>query len=297
MHATLRQLELFAALAEHGTITAAARACHVTQPTVSAQLADLADAIGLPLYEVVGRRLSLTAAGEALLATVRAMRDEWSAFGQQVDALKGLTRGRLRVALVNTAEYFVPRLVGGFCARHPQIDIALEIANRDALIRRLRENLDDLYVMSQPPADLDLEVHPFLPNPLVVIAPAKHPLRKRRAIPLARLADERFILRERGSGTRLACDAFFARSRFVPRVQLEVGSNEAIRQLVGTGLGVGIVSRHALAGGRGRVALAELDVAGFPLRSNWSILHPRGKHLSPIAAAFLAHLRAATAAG
>lgn len=291
MHATLRQLQLFAALAEHGSITAAARACHVTQPTVSAQIADLADSVGLPLYEVIGRRLHLTAAGEALLATVRAMTDEWSSFGQRIDAMKGVTRGRLRVALVSTAKYFVPRMLGSFCARHPDIDIALEIANRDGVIRRMRDNRDDLYVMSQPPDDLDLQLHPFLPNPLVVIASTKHPLAKRRSIPLPQLADERFILREPGSGTRLACDAHFARARFVPRVRLEIGSNEAIRQLVAAGLGIAVVSRHALKGGGARLPLTELSITDFPLRSNWSILYPRGKQLSPIAAAFLAHLQ------
>jgi len=263
----------------------------VTQPTVSAQIADLADSVGLPLYEVIGRRLHLTAAGEALLATVRAMTDEWSTFGQRVDAMKGLTRGRLRVALVSTAKYFVPRMLGSFCARHPGIDVALEIANRNGVIGRMRDNRDDLYVMSQPPDDLELELHPFLPNPLVVIAPAKHPLANRRSIPLAQLAGERFILRERGSGTRLACDAHFTRARFVPEVRLEIGSNGAIRQLVAAGLGIAVVSRHALEGGGTRLPLTELPVAGFPLRSNWSILYPRGKHLSPIAAAFLAHLQ------
>ena len=292
MHATLRQLRLFAALAEHGSVTAAAKACHVTQPTVSMQLKDLTDAVGLPLYERVDSRIHLTLAGEDLLRTARAMSDEWAAFVQRVDAMKGLTRGRLRVALVSTAKYFVPRILGRFCARHPDIEIALEVLNRDGVIARLRENRDDLYIMSIPPADIALERHPFLPNPLVVIAAASHPLAGRKRLPLARLARERFILREPGSGTRLACDAHFERAGFVPDVRLEIGSNEAIKEAVAAGMGIAIVSRHALGGKSAGPGLAILGVAGFPLHSNWWILYPRGKSLSPIATRFLEEISA-----
>jgi len=290
MHATLRQLQLFAALAEHGSVTAAAKACHVTQPTVSMQLKDLTDAVGLPLWERVDKRVYLTQAGEDLLRTARAMGDEWAAFVQRIDAMKGLTRGRLRVALVSTAKYFVPRILGRFCARHPDIDIALEVVNRDGVIARLRDNRDDLYIMSMPPADIALERRPFLPNPLVVIAARSHPLAVRKRLPLARLAQERFILREPGSGTRLACDAHFARAGFVPEVRLEIGSNEAIKEAVAAGMGIAVVSRHALGGKSAGPGLAILDVAGFPLHSNWWVLYPRGKSLSPIATRFLDEL-------
>ena len=287
MHTTLRQLRLFAALAEHGSVTAAAKACHVTQPTVSMQLKDLTEAVGLALYERVDNRIRLTQAGEDLLRTARAMSDEWAAFVQRVDAMKGLTRGRLRVALVSTAKYFVPRILGRFCARHPDIDIALEVLNRDGVIARMRESRDDLYIMSIPPSDIALERHPFLPNPLVVIAAKSHPLAGRKHLPLARLARERFILREPGSGTRLACDAHFARAGFVPDVRLEIGSNEAIKEAVASGMGIAVMSRHALGGKSAGPGLAILGVAGFPLHSNWWILYPRGKILSPIATRLL----------
>ena len=289
MHATFRQLRLFLALAEHGSITAAAEACHVTQPTVSMQLRELAESVGLPLYEQIGKRLHLTAAGEALAATARAMLDEWLGFEQAIDAMKGLERGRLRVALVSTAKYFVPRLLGSFCAAHPNIEIALEILNRDGVVARLRDNRDDLYIMSMPPEHLELERHAFLPNPLVLIAPEGHRL-SGRALALADLAGERFILRERGSGTRLACDAHFARHAVVPAVRLELGSNEAIKQAVAGGLGLAVISRHALPARPADDQLSILDVAGFPLQSHWFTLYPRGKRLSPVAAVFLEHL-------
>jgi len=290
MHATFRQLQLFLAVADHLSITAAARACHVTQPTVSMQLRELSEAVGLPLYEQVGKRLFLTAAGEALVDTARAMVDEWAAFGQRIDAMKGLTRGRLRVAVVSTAKYFVPRLLGSFCASHPDIDVALEILNRDGVVARLRENRDDLYIMSMPPEHIDVERHAFLANPLVVIAPERHRLARRAAIRLDELAEERFILRERGSGTRLACTAHFAEQGFDPRVRLELGSNEAIKQAVAGGLGLAVISRHALAAHLADDQLAILDVVGFPIVSNWWTLYPRGKRLSPVTRVFLEHI-------
>ena len=289
MNATFRQLRLFLALAEHGSITAAAEACHVTQPTVSMQLRELAEAVGLPLYEQIGKRLHLTAAGEALAQTARTMLDEWLSFEQTVAAMKGLEQGRLRVALVSTAKYFVPRLLGSFCAEHPNIEIALEVLNRDGVVARLRENRDDLYIMSTPPENLDLERHAFLPNPLVVIAPEGHRLTG-QPLDLKDLATERFILRERGSGTRLTCDAHFARHAFAPALRLELGSNEAIKQAVAGGLGLAVISRHALPSRPADDELAILDVAGFPLQSNWFTLYPRGKRLSPVAAVFLEHL-------
>lgn len=290
MNATFRQLRLFLALSEHQSITAAARACHVTQPTVSMQLKELADAVGLPLYEQIGKRLYLTEAGETLAQSARAMVDEWSAFEQRINGLKGLTRGRLRLAVVNTAQYFVPTLLGSFYASHPEIDVALELLNRDAIVARLRDNRDDLYIMSMPPDDIELEKHAFLPNPLVVIAPANHPLAARRRLSLQHLATERFIVRERGSGTRMACDAHFAEQGFVPLVRLELGSNEAIKQSVAAGMGLAVMSRHALAADVKLDQVAILNLAGFPIQSRWWTLYPKGRRLSPVASVFLEHI-------
>ena len=253
------------------------------------QLRDLADAVGLALYEKIGSRLYLTTAGDELVKTARAMVEEWSSFEQRIDAMKGLTRGRLSVAVVSTAKYFVPRMLGDFCRAYPEIDIALHVLNRDGVVARMRENRDDLYIMSIPPSDIDLEQHPFLRNPLVVIAPKRHPLAGGKTVALTRLAAERFILRERGSGTRLACEAHFDSARFLPQVHLEIGSNEAIKQAVAAGMGIAVISRHALVATEAQLAI--LPVRGFPLHSNWSILYPRGKRLSPIATAFLEHLK------
>jgi LysR family transcriptional regulator, low CO2-responsive transcriptional regulator len=292
MNVTFRQLRLLVALDEHRSITAAAQACHVTQPTVSMQLQALAEAVGLPLYEQIGKRLFLTDAGHALVQTARTMHKEWDAFEQTVDAMKGLTRGRLRLAVVSSAKYFVPGVLGRFCEQHPEVDIALELLNRDAVVARLRENLDDLYIMSMPPSDMALQRHAFLANPLVVIAAVDHPLAGQTRLALTALSGERFIMREAGSGTRMACDAHFKAHGFEPQVRLALGSNEAIKELVAEGMGLAVMSRHALTHHPEPHRVVELDVLGFPVPSSWWTLYPQGKRLSPLAQAFLAHLSA-----
>ena len=292
MNISFRQLRLVLALAETGSVSGAARMMHVTQPTASMQLKDVADAIGLPIYELVGRRVYMTEVGSELARTARAVAAEWDGFEQRVDALKGYTRGKLRVALVSTAKYFVPRLLGSFCKRYPGIDVSLEVLNRDGVLARLRNNLDDLYVMSVPPKDLDLVDEVFMANPLVVICASASPLAKRKALSLADLAGERFILREEGSGTRMAVDNCFKALKFRPDLRLELGSNEAIKESVAGGLGISVISSHALHGNAREHGVSVLNVAGFPVQSHWHVVHPKGKKLSPIASIFKARLLA-----
>jgi len=248
------------------------------------------EAVGLPLYEVITKKVHLTAVGLELAQTARAMAAEWESFEQFVSASKGLARGKLRVAVVSTAKYFLPRLLGTFCAHHTQIDIALEVLNRDGVVSRLRQNLDDLYVMSVPPADMDLVTDPFMANPLVAVAASNHPLARRRSLQLSDLAQQRFILREKGSGTRMAVDAHFRKQRFNPHLRMELGSNEAIKESVAGGLGVSVLSSHALHGSAMEHGVSVLRVQGFPIASQWHLVYPKGKKLSPIASAFREHL-------
>ena len=292
MNISFRQLRLVLALAETGSVSGAARMMHVTQPTASMQLKDVADAIGLPIFEVVGRKVYMTEVGIELARTARAVGAEWDGFEQRVDALKGYTRGKLRVALVSTAKYFVPRLLGSFCKRYPEIDVSLEVLNRDGVVARLRNNLDDLYVMSVPPKDLDLVDDVFMTNPLVVICASANPLSKQRALSMDDLSGQRFILREEGSGTRMAVDKCFKKLKFRPDLRLELGSNEAIKESVAGGLGISVISSHALHGNAKEHGVSVLNVAGFPVQSHWHVVHPKGKKLSPIASIFKAQLLA-----
>lgn len=286
MRLTLHQLRLFAAVAQEGSISRAAERLCLTQPTLSAQLRQLTDQVGLPLYEVIGRRLHLTEAGEVLLASADEVAGTLERLEEEIAARRGLTQGRLKLAVVSTAEYFMPRLLGEFRQRHPRVEVALAVQNRAALIERLKDNADDLYVMSSPPEQPPVRRQPFLANPLVVLAPRAHPWVGRR-LTLADLAEEEFIQREAGSGTRLAVDSFLAERGVRLDARLELGSNEAIKQAVAGRLGLAILSRHALGPRPDESGVAVLDVAELPIPSRWHVVYPEGKQLSPLARAFL----------
>lgn len=289
MNVTFRQLQLFRSLVSTGSISGAAKEANVAQPTASVHLRDLAEAVGMPLYEVIGRKVFLTQAGRELAKAARGVQVEWEAFEQNIQALQGGESGQLKVAMVNTAQYFAPRLLGSFCATRPSVDVAITLLNRDGIVERLRQNEDDLFIMSRPPADLALHATPFMSNPLVVIAPREHALARRHLVTLQDLREVRFITRERGSGTRLAADEFFRQHNFQPIVRFELGSNEAIMEAVAGGLGFSVVSDHALQKGA-HPGLVVLPVEGFPLQSTWQIVHPSGRKLSPLATAFRNHL-------
>jgi DNA-binding transcriptional LysR family regulator len=292
MRPTWNQLRIFEAVARNASFTRAAQELNVVQPTVSAQIKQLAESVGLPLFEQVGKKIHLTEAGHALLGTCTEVFEAWDRLEMTVADLQGLKRGRLRLAIVSTAKYFIPRLLGPFCHIHPGVDVALEISNRDGVLERLAANRDDLYIVGIPPERAAIEREPFLENPLVVIAPRNHRLAQQRRIPLARLAREPFILREPGSGTRIATDAFFGAHRFTPQVRLAVSNNEAIKWAVAGGLGVAVLSQHALLLEPMHRHLVVLDVEGFPILRDWYVAYPSGKQLSVVARAFLAHLRA-----
>ena len=283
---TFRQLETFAEVARLQSFTRAAEALHLTQPAVSIQIRQISDTIGLPLFEQNGRDITLTAAGTELLATVRDLDDVWNRFESSIDDLKGLKRGRLRVALVTTAKHFLPRMLGDFYRAYPDIDIELEIANRQRIVERMLGNQDDLYVMSYPPEHLDIVSHPFLDNEYVVLAPAAH-WAVGRPVSLQELAAEPFLLREEGSGSRHVIDEYMRECGVRLKVRLSLASNEAIRELVASGMGLTVLSRQALGGLPEHDGLAFLDVGGFPLKRKWSVVHLRTKILSLPASAFL----------
>ncbi len=289
-HLTLRQLQVFEALARYGSFTRAAEELCLTQPTVSAQVKNLSDACGLPLYEQIGKRIYFTAAGEELYAACREIFDRIARVEMLLADMKGLKQGQLRLAVVTTAKYFAPRLLGPFCQKYPGIDVALKVTNRERILERLAQNQDDLYILGQPPDELPTESRPFLENPLVVLAPNTHPLARGGRIPLARLAEEPFLVREAGSGTRKAVERLFAEHGLTPKVRMELGSNEAIKQAIVGGLGISVLSRHTIALDAAVGQLTVLDVEHFPIRREWYVVYLAGKQLSVVAQAFLDHL-------
>ncbi|WP_315791346.1 LysR family transcriptional regulator [Fischerella sp. JS2] len=286
--ATLHQLKVFEAAARHGSFTRAAEELFLTQPTVSMQIKQLTKSVGLPLFEQVGKRLYLTEAGRELYATCRQIFETIAQFEMKVADLKGLKQGQLRLAVITTAKYFIPRLLGPFCQLYPGIDISLKVTNHEGILERMTNNMDDLYIMSQIPEHLDISYQQFLENPLVVLAPINHPLAKEKNIPIQRLADEPFIMREPGSGTRRAVQKLFDQHGVSVKVKLELGSNEAIKHAIAGGLGISVLSRHTLLPDTGDLTI--LDVEHFPIKRDWYMVYPSGKQLSIVARTYFEYL-------
>ncbi|MFA9462601.1 LysR family transcriptional regulator [Thiohalorhabdus methylotrophus] len=287
-HVSLRQLEVFEAIARLGSFKRAAQTLHVTQPTVSMQIKKLSEAVGMPLFEQVGKRIYLTDAGRTLYESCQEMFGTLERFEMAVANMKGLTQGRLRLAVVTTAKYFAPRLLGIFCERSPGVEASLEVTNRERVLERLQTNQDDLYIFGQPPAEVDVESVSFLRNPLVVLAPPGHPLAGRGRVPLAELGEYPFLAREAGSGTRLAVERLCDTHGVSLKIRMELGSNEAIKQSVAAGMGISVLSQHTLGSGGGEVALP--DVEGFPIERHWYLVYPTGKQLSIAARTFMEYL-------
>jgi len=286
--ATLHQLKVFEAAARHGSFTRAAEELFLTQPTVSMQIKQLTKSVGLPLFEQVGKRLYLTQAGQELFVTCRQIFNTIALFEMKVADLKGLKEGQLRLAVITTAKYIIPRLLGKFCQLYPGIDISLKVTNHEGIMERMVSNLDDLYIMSLVPDNIDVNFEPFLENPLVVLAPLGHPLAGEKNIPIERLADEPFIMREPGSGTRRSVQELFEEHGVQVKVKLELGSNEAIKQAIAGGLGISVLSRHTLLTDASEFSI--LDIEHFPIKRTWYIVYPAGKQLSIVARTYYEYL-------
>lgn len=289
---TMRQLEVFDAVARLKSFSRAAESLHVVQPTVSKQIKLLNETVGLPLLEQIGKKVYLTDMGRQLHAVCGQWLNVWALFEQTVADQKGMKRGRLKIAAVTTSKYFMPRILGPFCAQYPGVDLSMEVVNRGRVLERLAQNQDDLYIMGVPPEGSEFECTAFMDNWLVVIAPYHHPLAKRQGLRFAKVAAEPFIVRERGSGTRIASENIFSQRKAQMKVRMELGSNEAIKQAVAGGLGLALLSRSTLNLDKSQKELAILDIVGFPIRRSWYMVYPNGKQLSVVAKTFLEFLMA-----
>jgi DNA-binding transcriptional LysR family regulator len=287
-HVSLRQLQVFEAIARLSSFTKAADELYLTQPTVSTQIKRLTDVIGLPLFEQVGRQVYLTDTGRELQTAVEQIFRVLDRLEMTVSDIKGLKHGYLRLCVITTAKYFAPEVLGRFCQRHTGVDVSLKVTNRDRVLERLVANKDDLYILGQnPEREIDMVTRPFAPNPLYVIAHRDHPLALEHDIPLERLVGEPFIMREPGSGIRDKVLKTFEDAGLKPHVRMELGSNEAIKHAVYGKLGVSVLSLHTLSQETAHSQLCILDVQGFPLERQWHVAHPKGKELSVVARAFL----------
>ena len=297
-HTTFRQLEIFEAIARLGSFTRASEELFLTQPTVSMQIKKLTDLVGVPLLVQTGKKAALTTDGRELAQACREISAILDRFTMSVAERQGLKKGRLSLMAITTAAYFAPRLLGEFARLYPGIDVSLRVTNREQVLASMANNLDDLYLMGTPPEEIDVVAIPVMDNPIAVLAAPGHPLAKQRKIPLQRLAEEPWIMRESGSGTRKAIERLFHAHGLEVRPRLELGSTEAIKQAILAGLGISAISTQALVlNPPGQFAL--LDAEGFPVLRHWYAVHPEGQPISVVARAFLdfLHERQAGEAG
>jgi LysR family transcriptional regulator, low CO2-responsive transcriptional regulator len=285
-HVTLRQLRVFAAAARHMNFSRAAEELHLSQPAVSTQIKEFASSVGLPLFERIGRRTYLTPAGEEMLQCAQSITQRLKEAEDALARLKGITGGRLNVAVISAGDYFFPRVLAVFGASNPGITFNLTVHNREGLLRQLAENLTDLAVMVRPPRDMDIVAIPFAPHPYVIVAPPGHPLAAVKQIPRTALNRERFIQREQGSDTWNSMREVFGRQFSRLNIAMQIRSNETIKQAVAAGMGIAFVSAHTIGLDLLAGNLVVLDVQDFPGMLNWYLVHNRAKRLPPVAAAF-----------
>ena len=287
---TFKQIQTFLEVARQRSVSKAAERLFVTQPAVSMQIRQLEEAFGLPLIEPTGRNIRLTQAGEVFQTHAIAAMGQFKDLEATMAEHVGLKRGRIDLAVVSTAKYFIPMLLVRFGQQFPGIDIQLKIDNRENILGLLARNEADLVVMGRAPANLDCEATPFATNPQAFVAAPGHALVRRKHLPFSALADYSFVVREEGSGTRAAMERLFSEHQTLMNVVMVMPSNESIKQAVMAGMGLSFLSlrtvRHELASGH----LALLDIQGIPLMGNWYITHLSQKKLSPAATSFKAFL-------
>jgi DNA-binding transcriptional LysR family regulator len=287
MNITLHQLKVFEKVAELASVTQAAQVLHMTQPAVSNILRKINKQVGAPVFDILHKKVNLSPAGHILLDTSMSIHRLLEESQRQISATREALSGSLAIATVSTAKYFIVRLIAEFKKAHPELTIRLIVKNRETILERLRQNLDDLVVMSQIPNDLSLAITPLFHDQLVVAA---HPRRAEALATcqsLSELANEPWIIREAGSGTRMAMLHALKRQQVNARIVMEIDNNESIKQALQNDLGISMLSRQSIELELSNGCLSIIDLKDFPLAHAWYAVTHRGKKLAPLAASFL----------
>lgn len=285
-HATLRQLKVFESVARHLSFSRAAEELHLTQPAVSIQVRKLEEHAGLALFEQFGKKIYLTPAGTDLLDIGRGIIHQFEVAESAMTQHKGITGGKLNVAVISAGDYFFPRLLVEFVGRHQDVVLNFTVHNREGLLAHISANLTDLAVMVRPPLEADMVSEAFAPHPYVIVAAPNHGLVGEVSIGLDSLIREPFVVREKGSDTWQSMQEGFGAYFDQLNVAMEIASTETLKQAVIAGLGVGFLSAHTIGQELQAGSLKVLDVQGFPLMRNWYVVHRRQKRLPPVAQAF-----------
>ncbi len=287
LHITMRQLQVFEAVARHLSFTRAAEELHLTQPAVSMQVKQLESMVDLPLFEQLGKKVHLTEVGETMVRHSRIMMGQLNDIERDINGLRGIEGGQLKLCIASTVNYFATRLLSKFCEEYKSVNISLDVTNREELLKRLDANEPDLVLMGQPPEELDVEARAFMENPLIIIATPQHHLVDKKNVPITAMSEETFVMREPGSGTRTAMRRVFDEYGVTPKPGIQLSSNETIKQSVEAGLGLAVVSTHTVELELNAGRLVSLDVEHFPIMRKWYVAYRKGKHLSTTAKVFL----------
>ncbi|MCK5649232.1 MAG: LysR family transcriptional regulator [Gammaproteobacteria bacterium] len=286
MNLTFRQLKVFEAVARNLNYTNAAKELHLSQPAVSMQIKQLEEQASTPLIEKLGKKLYLTEVGLEMQSYARSTMQQLVDLEETITQIKSMERGHLKLAVASTANHFVIRLLARFSKVYPKISISLDVTNRSSLLELLEKNECDLVIMGRPPQGHNLQYAPFLENPLVVVSSPTHFLAKKEHVSLQELANEEFVAREQGSGTRGAAKRFFTEHELDFKTKMDMSNNRAIKHAAEEGLGLAIVSVHTLELELKAKTLTILNVEGFPIFRHWYVVQREGKRLSPIAMVF-----------
>lgn len=284
-HVTLRQLRTFSQVVRCGSYAAAAEVLHLTPPAVTIQMRELEQRAGMPLIERTATGIVPTEAGQEVIRAAQRIENTLSECADALSALRGLEGGRVSIGVVSTAKYFAPQALGAFARAHPSIELRLDVGNRAAIIAALEANTLDMALTGRPPEDLAVEKAVIGDHPHLIIAKPDHRLAGRRRVAPAMLADETFVVRELGSGTRNLMERFFAEAAVSPHIGMEIGSNETIKQAVMAGLGIAFLSAHTVAAELADGRLIALDIIGMPIVRQWFIVQLARRRLLPAAAA------------
>ncbi len=293
---TLRQLRALLMTVETGSVAAAARKLHVTPPAISLQLKQLEANAGVPLLERTPEGMRATEAGRVLLEAAQQIEGILKDAADTLERMKQAHSGLVRVGVVSTAKYFAPMALAEFRREHREVEMRLFVGNRDATVQKLREFELDFAIMGRPPVDFAVERSIIGPHPHVLICPPDHPLNGRERVRPAELAHETFLMREKGSGTRSLTERLIARLDIEPRIGMEIGSNETIKQAVMAGLGIALISAHTVAWELEEGRLGIIRAPGLPMMRQWQVVRRKEKHLLPAAESLWSFLAARGAA-
>ena len=291
MNFTLHQLKVFMVVVENASVTQAAEQLHMTQPAVSIQLKNLQSQFDIPLTEIIGRKLYVTDFGRELYGIDQRILGEVSAISYQSDSFRGMLTGRLKLSVASTGKYVMPFYLKEFLQNNPGIDLFMDVTNKTRVVKSLENNEVDFALVSVLPESVNIEQEVLLPNRLYLTGPADSKLKTSGSLNKSVFDELPLIYREAGSGTRVTMQRYFQKANIVPKIRMELTSNEAVKQAVMAGLGYSIQSLLSIKNELKQKEIKIFSVKGLPLTEHWRLVWLKRKNMSEVARAFLSYIR------